>query len=168
MDPRPIQRAVHWGDLRRVTPISDVWGLDRGTPVDRYYIEGFLERQRPDITGHVLEIKDRGYTDRYGQGVTRADVLDVNPANPRATIVADLTTPCRSPRTRSTVSCSPRRSTRSTISVPRSRSPPHHEAGGGACTLPAVSRVDAHDEGDGFPEGDFGGLPGRPSAGCSL
>ena len=40
--------------------------------------------------GTVLEVKDGAYTDRYGSGVERCDVLDVNPANPQATIVADL------------------------------------------------------------------------------
>jgi SAM-dependent methyltransferase len=81
---------VNWGDLRRVTPISNVWGLDRGRPLDRYYIENFLERNRVDIKGRVLEVKDPWYTNTYGTGVTRVDVLDINAANQRATIVADL------------------------------------------------------------------------------
>src|SRR5690348_8634455 len=33
---------VNFGDLRRLKPISVVWGFDRGRPVDRYYIEQFL------------------------------------------------------------------------------------------------------------------------------
>lgn len=83
---------VEWGDLRRLTPLSQVWGLDRGRPLDRYYIEGFLERHRSDIRGRVLEVKDPGYTDRFGgTQVAERDVLDVNPSNPDATIVADLT-----------------------------------------------------------------------------
>ncbi len=51
---------INWGELRRLTPISDVWGLDRGRPLDRYYIESFLERHRGDIRGRVLEVKDSG------------------------------------------------------------------------------------------------------------
>jgi SAM-dependent methyltransferase len=70
--------------------LSDSWGYDRGTPIDRYYIERFLERHRRDICGRVLEIKDSTYTDRFGVGVEQRDVLDVNPSNPRATFVADL------------------------------------------------------------------------------
>ena len=80
-----------WGDLRRVTPVSSVWGLDRGRPLDRYYIENFLERHRHDIHGSVLEIKDSGYTGMFGSGVTAPHVLDMDGANPNATIVADLT-----------------------------------------------------------------------------
>ena len=83
--------AVRWGELRRLTPLSQVWGLDRGKPLDRYYIEEFLDRHRADIKGSVLEMKDPGYTNSCGVDVTRSDVLDIDAANPQATIVADLT-----------------------------------------------------------------------------
>jgi SAM-dependent methyltransferase len=83
---------VRFGSLRRVTPISAVFGLDRGTAVDRYYIENFLARHAFDIHGHVLEIADRAYTTRFGgDRVTHSDVLHVQEGNAEATIVADLT-----------------------------------------------------------------------------
>jgi SAM-dependent methyltransferase len=87
---RRLTRPAWLGTLRRTRPLSDVWGFDRGTPVDRYYIEQFLQANRSDIRGHVLEIKDSAYTDRYGEGVKRRAVLDIDPTNPHATIVADL------------------------------------------------------------------------------
>src|SRR6185503_9917132 len=59
-------------------PLSHDWGFERGTPIDRYYIERFLDRRRGDVRGRVLEIKDDAYTRRYGSGVERADVLDVD------------------------------------------------------------------------------------------
>ncbi len=84
--------ALDLGDLRRRTPISTNWGFERGQPVDRYYIEGFLERAAGDIHGRVLEIEDNVYTRRYGgDRVTTSDVLHVIEGNPRATIVGDLT-----------------------------------------------------------------------------
>lgn len=84
-------QPVDLADLRRTTPISDAWGTDRGLPLDRYYIEAFLDRHRQDIHGHVLEIKDAGYTRCFGDTrVTRSDVLDVDDTNEQATIVADL------------------------------------------------------------------------------
>ncbi|HEU5100111.1 MAG TPA: methyltransferase domain-containing protein [Roseiflexaceae bacterium] len=86
-----LRRPAWLGTLRRTTPLSDAWGFDRGTPVDRYYIERFLEQHRQDICGRVLEIKDSAYTDRYGDGVRSRDVLDIDPSNRRATIIADLT-----------------------------------------------------------------------------
>ena len=80
-----------WGDFDRARPFSDVWGKDRGRCIDRYYIEQFLERNAADISGHVLEVHDRGYTTAFGgEAVHRSDVIDIDPTNPRATIIADL------------------------------------------------------------------------------
>lgn len=81
-----------FGKLRQVTPISTQWGFDRGLPIDRYYIEDFLRRCSGDIRGRVLEIEDNSYTCRFGgNNVTKSDVLHVSEGNPRATIIADLT-----------------------------------------------------------------------------
>ncbi len=87
---RRLIRPAWLGTLRRTTPLSDRWGWDRGTPVDRYYMEHFLDEHRQDIRGHVLEVEDSAYIERFGMNVERSDVLDINPANPHATIVADL------------------------------------------------------------------------------
>jgi len=83
---------LRFGDFRRLDPISREFGLDRGRPIDRYYIENFLDRHAEDIGGRVLEIKDSAFTRKYGgERVTVSDVLDVDETNKRATIVADLT-----------------------------------------------------------------------------
>jgi SAM-dependent methyltransferase len=74
-------------------PLSTEWGFDRGTPIDRYYIERFLARHAGDIRGRVLEVKNSDYTRRFGQGVTEAAVLDISADNPLATLVADLSRP---------------------------------------------------------------------------
>ena len=85
------ETRVDWGDLRRTVPISPEWGMDRGLPVDRRYIESFLEEHRGDVRGAVLEIQEDDYTRRFGgEKVTRGDILDINPTNPRATVLADL------------------------------------------------------------------------------
>jgi len=78
------------GLFRRTSPLSDDWGWDRGTPVDRYYIESFLEEYRQDIVGRILEVKDSGYTRQYGTAVTQSDVLDIDSSNKEATLIADL------------------------------------------------------------------------------
>lgn len=89
--PRPGRAA--FGDLRRLAPISRDFGYDRGRPLDRNYIEAFLERRRTDVHGRVLEIGEDTYTRRFGgEQVTRADVLHVHDGNPRATFVGDLAT----------------------------------------------------------------------------
>ena len=87
------RRALEQGVLRRTRPVSPSYGFDRGTPVDRLFIERFLEAHRADLRGRVLEVQDRLYTDRYGHDLERVDVLDVVPDNPRATVVGDLEDP---------------------------------------------------------------------------
>jgi SAM-dependent methyltransferase len=88
----PPVGAVSFGNLRRVTPISKVFGADRGLPVDRYYIENFLAQFADDIQGHVVEVADNYYTEKFGgDRVTQSDVLNVEQASPKVTIVADLT-----------------------------------------------------------------------------
>ena len=86
---RRLQR-VRWGSLRRLRPVSARYGFDRGTPIDRVFIDGFFELHADDITGRVLEVRDAGFTERFGRGVTQVDVVDIDPTNDRATIVADL------------------------------------------------------------------------------
>jgi len=88
----PLPGWVRMGSLRRVTPISHTFGYERGHPIDRCYIEQFLERQADDIRGHVLESGDAAYTRVFGgDQVTHSSVLHKTEDNPRATIVADLT-----------------------------------------------------------------------------
>ena len=78
-----------WGNLRRVQPFSENFGFDRGTAVDRYYLEKFLERHRELISGRVLEIQSPGYTSRYGQNVVESHTVDVLPEF-NSTYVCDL------------------------------------------------------------------------------
>ena len=83
--------GVDWGSLRRMEPVSRMFGYERGTPVDRFYIERFLEENTADIQGRVLEIGDDAYTRRFGgDRVTRRDVFHVHADNPKATMVGDL------------------------------------------------------------------------------
>jgi SAM-dependent methyltransferase len=83
---------VRWGSLRSTHPVSRIFGLDRGLPLDRYYIERFLSDNAPYIGGRVLEIAENTYTRRFGaERVTRSDVLHAVEGNPAATLVADLT-----------------------------------------------------------------------------
>lgn len=72
-------------------PISHYAGRERGTPIDRVYIETFLADNAGRIRGRCLEVKDDTYTRRFGRAnVTQSDVLDINPDNLRANIVGDL------------------------------------------------------------------------------
>ena len=85
-----VDRAVlrgRWGSLRRVGPESE-WGFERGLPVDRWYIDRFLAEHQPLVRGHALEIKEDLYATKLG--ASTVDILDIDRANDRATIVGDL------------------------------------------------------------------------------
>lgn len=85
---------LNWGQLRRQQPLSDMWGFDRGQPVDRYYIENFLVRHSGIVQGRCIEVMSADYIRRFGQDrVTHCDVVDINPNNMRANIFGDLVDP---------------------------------------------------------------------------
>ncbi len=90
----PRLGTVRMGDFSGTRPVSMDFGWDRGQPVDRHYIEAFLDVHREDIHGRVLEIGDDAYSRRYGgERVQLQDILHVHAGNPVATISGDLAVP---------------------------------------------------------------------------
>ncbi len=88
----PRVGTVKFGSFNRLTPFSYHFGYDRGQPIDRYYIENFLQCYSRDVQGRVLEIGDRSYTQQFGDDrVSVSDVLHVSSDNSEATIIGDLT-----------------------------------------------------------------------------
>jgi SAM-dependent methyltransferase len=82
-----------WGNLRRRKPFS-AYGFDRGTPVDRYYIERFLAERAQDIRGNVLEVGHAHYARAFrDSNPTRVEIVDIDTRNSEATIIADLSEP---------------------------------------------------------------------------
>lgn len=89
-----IRRPVRFGSLRRLEPVSREFGFDRGQPIDRYYIERFLERHAASVRGHVLEIGTGMYTKKFGgDRVAASEVLHLEEWKPGVTVVGDLTDP---------------------------------------------------------------------------
>ncbi|MCR9079877.1 MAG: class I SAM-dependent methyltransferase [Hyphomonadaceae bacterium] len=85
--------SVDFGGLRRLSPISSIFGQDRDLlTIERYYIEQYLENNSDDVKGRCLEMGDATYIKKFGgDKVTKIDVLNYVEGNPDATIVADLT-----------------------------------------------------------------------------
>jgi SAM-dependent methyltransferase len=82
------------GSFSRIEPVSRVFGLDRGVPIDRHYIERFLARQAGSIRGRVLEVGDDRYTRRFGADAFEdSRVLRTVPDDDPGTLVGDLTDP---------------------------------------------------------------------------
>ena len=74
-------------------PISRQFGTERGTPIDRYYIEQFLEEHKKFIQGDVLEIEDNSYTKRFGQDKVKLSiVMDVSSTDSDITFHGNLET----------------------------------------------------------------------------
>ncbi|PKV62782.1 glycosyltransferase [Pontibacter ramchanderi] len=87
----PRVGQVDFGDFNRVLPFSNMFGYDRGGPIDRYYIEKFLNEEKDSIKGRMLEIGDNAYTLRFGGSkIVQSDVLHVNGSNEIATIIGDI------------------------------------------------------------------------------
>jgi len=84
---RPAPSRGTWPDR----PVSRTFGFDRGTPVDRRYIEGFLAAHSAAIQGDVLEVGGATYTRTFGgERVRTSDVLCHSRSPAGATIVGDL------------------------------------------------------------------------------
>lgn len=73
-------------------PISNIFGIDRGLPIDRYYIEKFLAENSCYIKGTVLEIADREYTLKYGIGVEESLCMHVSDPGENDCFIANLET----------------------------------------------------------------------------
>jgi methyltransferase family protein len=90
-----------WGNLRRREPFSAYYGFDRGTPVDRFYIERFLAEHARDIRGTVLEVGNARYARAFRHSApARVEIIDIDERNPDLTIHADLSEPFSLPAER--------------------------------------------------------------------
>lgn len=87
--PRP-----RWGQFWSQDPLSTSYGYDRGLPIDRFYIENFLELHKQSIHGDVLEVKDDEYARRFGgDRVDSVTVIDIDKGNAKASHICDLNRP---------------------------------------------------------------------------
>ena len=93
--PPALQRLLYRCRSAATTePLSRNFGWERGTPVDRLYIEEFVEANADCIRGCVLEIGDAVYSRRFGgSAISRQDVLHVDKDSPEATMVGDVCDP---------------------------------------------------------------------------
>ena len=63
--------------LTKTKPVSSIFGLDRGTPIDRYYIEQFLNKESMGIVGvdKTLEVTEDRYSSLFFPNA-RHEILD--------------------------------------------------------------------------------------------
>ena len=90
---RRLRRSLPYS-LSRTEPISRAFGYDRGTPVDRYYIEQFLTGRRSTVRGRTLEVGDDNYTRLFGADrTTQREVIHIDPTNAAASYHGDMSSP---------------------------------------------------------------------------
>lgn len=86
--------SLNWGDLKKTVPICQAFGLTRGTPIDRYYLNKFIGEVKHEIIGNVLEIggtpKDKDFY-QINPG-TSYKILNLEPG-PGVDIVGDVHDP---------------------------------------------------------------------------
>ncbi|GHV43968.1 hypothetical protein AGMMS49546_27100 [Spirochaetia bacterium] len=85
------KQPIIFNDFSRTSPISRLFGYDRGTPIDRYYIEKFLKMNGPSIKGDILEIAESTYSKQFGSNIVSFQILHYDDTNKNATIIGDLT-----------------------------------------------------------------------------
>ena len=78
-----------WGNLRRLKPFSNNFGWERGTPVDRYYVDRFFERHRGEDFRRCSRDRSQHSTSRFGHDLRTVHSFDIEP-KPGTTFACDL------------------------------------------------------------------------------
>ena len=99
-----MYKKVYFNDFTRVDPVSSVFGCDRGTPIDRYYIENFLDENRHFIKGRIIEIAEDRYSRLFANHDAQEkpifDTLHFDGTEGETTIIGDLSVPSTLPENR--------------------------------------------------------------------
>lgn len=88
----PVVGFVRFGSFGRTKAIAPMWPPRYGRPVDRFYIDRYLEAELSSAAGEILEVGNLEYTNRYGgPGITGRSTLHAPVgAGPSTTFVCDL------------------------------------------------------------------------------
>lgn len=96
-----IMEPARWGNLRRLEPYSPSFGFDRGTPIDRFYMARFFSQHTDAFRGTAGEVADSTFLDKFGRDqISERFIIDIDPTNTDATMVADVSTPGSLPTAR--------------------------------------------------------------------
>lgn len=77
----------------KLKPKSNKFGFERGTPIDRIYIECFLEKESHHIAGNICEVAEDTYAKKFSNKNKNntIHILHFTEDNRNATIIGDLT-----------------------------------------------------------------------------
>lgn len=94
-----IKRGYHrWNRMWKPADISDLsiqpysrkMGWERGTPIDRIYIERFLKKHEKYICGTVMEIAEDTYSKKYGNDLEKVVIFTADEKATGQVIIGDL------------------------------------------------------------------------------
>ncbi|MDR2038773.1 MAG: class I SAM-dependent methyltransferase [Bacteroidales bacterium] len=81
--------------MSRTVPVSSEFGTDRGLPIDRYYIEKFLKKNKKHIKGRILEIAEDTYSRKFADYSSSKEpvfeTMHYDGKETNSTIIGDLT-----------------------------------------------------------------------------
>jgi SAM-dependent methyltransferase len=75
---RAFRTGYRWLHRKNVLPFGQVFGVGRGTPVGRYYVERFLGRNAHLVRGRCIEFGERRYMSFF-PSATAYEVISVIP-----------------------------------------------------------------------------------------
>ena len=82
---------TNWNNLRKTKPISNDYGWSRGKPIDRFYIEKFLDTNKILIKGDCGEISEARYFEKYNNNLVKSfKIFDIDVSNKLAEIHGNL------------------------------------------------------------------------------
>ena len=84
-------KKINLNSLHNIKPISKDFGWSRGKPIDRFYIEEFLTKNKKLIKGDCGEISETRYLDMfYNDLIKTTKIFDIDLTNKSADIHGDL------------------------------------------------------------------------------
>ena len=84
-------KKINLNSLHNIKPISKDFGWSRGKPIDRFYIEEFLTKNKKLIKGDCGEISETRYLDMYNNDLIKTTkIFDIDLTNKSADIHGDL------------------------------------------------------------------------------
>lgn len=93
-----LRKLAPAGGQLAPAPLSRVFGMDRGQPIDRHYISAFIAENEDCIRGVALEVAEPRYASNYRSRIEKLEILHVSPGAKGATIIGDLCNPDALPR----------------------------------------------------------------------
>lgn len=76
---RYLRRSrIKMGTLRSIQPVTRDFGFELGTPIDRYYINGFIRKYSDNICGEVLEVSEDTYASKFANSDFRLTLLHID------------------------------------------------------------------------------------------